>query len=193
MNHKFLSLIKRKWIIIVALICFAMFLLYMILGQSYINSSKSTEDVPIECEQNVVVDTSAKVLVYLTGAVEEPGVYEVDSKSSWGGVVKSAGGFLPYADDKAINLAKIVEEGDHLHIPFDFNGNPEELLRKTKININMATADELTTITGIGPSTAKKIIDYRLKNKSFTSTKDIMKIKGIGVKTYEKIKDEICV
>ena len=61
------------------------------------------------------------------------------------------------------------------------------------ININNATFSELLTITGIGESKAKAIIEYREENGSFKSKEDIMKVTGIGESLYEKIKDSITI
>ena len=62
-----------------------------------------------------------------------------------------------------------------------------------KININKASAEELTQLKGIGPSLAAKIVDYRDKNGPFKSPEDITKISGIGPKTYETNKDLIAI
>ncbi len=61
------------------------------------------------------------------------------------------------------------------------------------ININTATAAELTGIPGIGESIAGKIVKYREENGKFSCTEDIMKISGIKDKLYQKIKDMITV
>lgn len=63
----------------------------------------------------------------------------------------------------------------------------------TKININTATKEELISLPGIGPKIAQQIIDYRNKNGPFRSTKEVMNVKGIGVKRYEAIKNLITV
>ena len=62
-----------------------------------------------------------------------------------------------------------------------------------KININTAAAAELETLPRIGPAIAQRIIDYRTANGPFASIEDIMKVKGIGPATFEKIKDLITV
>ncbi|MCR4328170.1 MAG: helix-hairpin-helix domain-containing protein [Patescibacteria group bacterium] len=62
-----------------------------------------------------------------------------------------------------------------------------------KININTAGYDELQNITGIGPSLAQKVIDYRTQNGLFQVVEDIKSVSGIGDVTFEKMKDEITV
>jgi len=60
-----------------------------------------------------------------------------------------------------------------------------------KININKATVDELSTLKRVGPSYAQRIVDYREQNGPFQKPEDIMKVKGIGLKTFEANKDMI--
>lgn len=62
-----------------------------------------------------------------------------------------------------------------------------------KININSATQAELETLSGIGPSTALKIIEYRKENGKFLSIEDIQKVKGIGDAKFNLIREHICV
>jgi competence protein ComEA len=62
-----------------------------------------------------------------------------------------------------------------------------------KININTADIELLTTLDRIGPSYAARIIEYREKTGKFTVPADIMKVKGIGQKTYEANMDSIVV
>jgi competence protein ComEA len=62
-----------------------------------------------------------------------------------------------------------------------------------KININTASAEELTRLQGVGPKYAARIIEYREQNGPFAAPEDIMKIKGIGPATYEKNKELIVV
>ncbi len=61
------------------------------------------------------------------------------------------------------------------------------------ININTADVDELTKLDGIGPSKAKAIIAYREENGDFESVEDLLKVSGIGKKTFEAIEDDIVV
>jgi competence protein ComEA len=62
---------------------------------------------------------------------------------------------------------------------------------QVKVNINKASVDELSTLKRIGPSYAQRIVDYREKNGPFQKPEDIMKVRGIGIKTFEANKDFI--
>ena len=62
-----------------------------------------------------------------------------------------------------------------------------------KFNLNEVSWEALTLIPGIGENTAKKIIMYRLKNGKFYRVEDVLKVKGIGRKTYEKLKPYVYV
>lgn len=61
------------------------------------------------------------------------------------------------------------------------------------VNINLATEEELSTFKGVGPAKAKAIVAYRIQNGGFKSIKDLQKVKGIGEKTYESLKNDITI
>ena len=69
------------------------------------------------------------------------------------------------------------------------NTNNQSDSTQSCININTATKDQLTTLDGVGESTAQKIIDAR----PFSTIEDILNVSGIGESTYAKFKDDICV
>ena len=140
-----------------------------------------------------VAEISNKPIAYITGAVVSPGLYELESAATVGDVIKLAGGLLPYADVESINMAKSVTAGDHIHVVFNFHGNPEALLRGNKININTATAKDLNSLTCIGPAMAKRIEEYRSQKGPFTSVEGIKGVKGIGDGVFKKIKDKITI
>ena len=62
---------------------------------------------------------------------------------------------------------------------------------KQKVNINTATQTQLETLSGIGPTTANKIISYREEKGKFSKIEDIKEVSGIGEAKFEKIKDFI--
>lgn len=62
-----------------------------------------------------------------------------------------------------------------------------------KVNINKATAAELTAIKGIGAKKAEAIVEFRKKNGDFQKLEDLMLVKGIGEKIFQKIKSQITI
>jgi len=65
--------------------------------------------------------------------------------------------------------------------------------KTARINLNTAGVEELTTLPGIGPSYAKRIVEYREKNGPFKRVEDLLNVQGIGEKTLEKIRDKVTV
>lgn len=94
-------------------------------------------------------------------------------------------------------MAYELSDGEKVYIPSIFDEETEYTIgsdvKNTKVNINKATASELETINGIGPSLAEKIITYRKENGSFSSIEDLKNVSGIGEKKFEAIKDKIVV
>lgn len=142
-----------------------------------------------------------KIQVYLSGQVKNVSVVELEDNGNLRLVdaVNLAGGLTDLADTEAINLAAPISDGQHFHIP-----TKEIFLRESqdlpaaqdsgdKININTADIDKLTTLKGIGPATAQKIIDYREQNGAFKSIDEIKNVRGIGDKKFDAIKDKITV
>ncbi len=64
---------------------------------------------------------------------------------------------------------------------------------KKKVNINTASLSELQTLPRIGPKVAQRIINYRKEHGPFKRVEDIMKVRGIGERTFLRIKDLITV
>ncbi|MDI6768254.1 MAG: ComEA family DNA-binding protein [Anaerolineales bacterium] len=132
--------------------------------------------------------TLGSLMVYVTGAVATPGVYSLPEGSRVNDAVLFAGGFLPNAEQEGINLAAPLQDGQQLDIPIRSSASH---VSGGRININTATVEELDTLPGIGPTTAKSIVNYRLEHGPFQFPQDIQNVPGIGPVTYDKIKDLI--
>lgn len=141
----------------------------------------------------ITSDNNHKPVAYVSGAVATPGLYEIEENATVGNLIALAGGLLPYADVDSLNMAESVSGGDHVHVIFNFHGNPEMLLRGKKININTATIKDIDTLPGIGPATAKRIEEYRNQKGPFTSIEGIKEVKGIGDGLFKKIHDKITI
>jgi competence protein ComEA len=150
------------------------------------------------------VPTDKPIVVHVTGAVPRPGVYALPQGARIQDAISAAGGFLAEADKELINLARPLEDGERLEIPYMEGASPviptpgeEEgefsTTESDLIDINTAAQFELETLPGIGPTTAQKIIEYREENGPFLAIEDIINVSGIGPGTYERIKDLITV
>lgn len=143
------------------------------------------------------------LFVDISGAVAEPGVYEVDKDTRLFQVIEMAGGLTDDADADAVNRASFVEDGQKIIIPVKgsdgANGTAASQGAASQaapgqglVNINTASRDELMELNGIGDVMADRIIEYRSSN-AFKSKEDIMSVNGIGKGIYEKIKDRITI
>ena len=140
----------------------------------------------------------AVVLVDIKGEVSQPGVYELDSEARVKDVVELASGFTGKADESLINLAQKVHDEMIIIVPAedeaDVIGNGEASSVDSsveKVRINYATQEEIETLSGIGPSKAATIIQYREENGLFQTIDDLLEVSGIGEKTLENIRDQI--
>lgn len=145
------------------------------------------------------------IVVEIKGEVKNPDVYKMEEGSIIKDLIEKAGGLTPEANIDKINRAAKLNPNQLIIIPNINNieentlgesalihSNPNES-GKELININTASLEELTKINGIGEVKAKSIIEYREQNGSFKSIEEIKNIKGIGEKTFEKLKDSITI
>lgn len=139
---------------------------------------------------------SGKIVVYITGAVKNPGVYYLDENARLSNALDICGGILENADLDKLNLAQKLVDSDKITVPIkqenESTDNQNEANNDSKVNINTATKEKLKELNGIGESTAQKIIEYR-KVQEFLEIEDIMNVPGIGESKFENIKDDICV
>ncbi len=132
----------------------------------------------------------------ISGCVEKPGVYEVEEGTRMFQLIEKAGGLTKDADIEGLNRAEIVSDGQKIIIYAKGERHESEntgVSSSGKININTADASQLQTISGVGPVTAEKIIEYRKANGKFSSIEDIKNVSGIGDKTFEKIRENITI
>ncbi|MFW5891174.1 MAG: helix-hairpin-helix domain-containing protein [Halanaerobiales bacterium] len=166
-----------------------------------VNNEKINYQKNITGEQNKnELKDEIILVVYITGAVKKPGVYEMEEESRVFELIKKAGGEKTNADLEKINLAETLEDEEQIYIPYigeeENNSLNSPSVSNTfnnseKININKADINELEKLNGIGPSKAESIVKYRDNNGKFKSIEQLLDVPGIGPSTLEKIKDEL--
>lgn len=141
---------------------------------------------------------SIPILVHVTGAVRKRGVIELKAGSRTIDAVKMAQP-LPEADVDRLNLAKILEDGEKIIVPYKEgigttpSAPTDSLSPSMRIDVNMATEEELRRYLKIPERTAKAIVDYRERTGGFKSKEELMNVPGIGQKTFDRIKDVVTV
>lgn len=137
-----------------------------------------------------------KKVAYIAGAVNAPGVYEINDETRISDLVQMAGGFTGKVDpdfvSASINLAKLVDDEDHVFIPELGQGNSttSQLPGTAKVglvSLNNASISELDSLPGVGQATAEKIIAAR----PFTSVDQLLNVSGIGESKYNDLKNRV--
>ncbi|MBI4294671.1 MAG: ComEA family DNA-binding protein [Chloroflexi bacterium] len=129
---------------------------------------------------------AGQVSVYVSGAVNRPGIYSVDSGKLVTDALRAAGGITADADLGALDLRQRLRDSGQLYVPRQ-GESPQ------RININNAAAWLLETLPGIGEKTAQKIIEYRVQNGLFQRLEDLRDLKLVSASTFDRIRDRITV
>ncbi len=181
-----------------------------------VEPSEEAENVRMQKppEEDVDEPEIQKIMIHICGAVQHPGVYELEEGDRICQAVEKAGGFTGEADEDLLNQAQKLTDGMQLVIPTkeeadkvrkegagtqqylryeDTTSNAENISGSSLININTATEEMLCTLPGIGSEKAKSIIEYRTKNGNYKRIEDIMNVAGIKRGMFAKIKDKIVV
>ncbi len=140
---------------------------------------------PVEIKLARAVSASP-IDVYLGGAVDQEGIYSVDSDTSLEEVLRRAGIHL---DAEGLLRLKVcvLSDGEEASAEGAGEGQPG------RINVNTAAASELESLPGIGPAKAQAIIDHRSRNGPFRTIDDLLSVPGIGPGTLESIRDLVTV
>jgi len=210
-----MKLLNYKWYFLSGAIVIAAF----IIGSNFMNKEEELEsdlfiDVTSTVEGEDKIDETVieeavepkEMKVDVKGAVQVPGLYVALDGERVFDLVEKAGGFTAEADRNRVNLAQIVEDQMVIYVPLIGEGEENISLQagigsvgtgnaqeEQKVNLNTASEVELQTLTGIGPSKAAAIIQYRTENGPFKSIEELKNISGIGEKTFEKLKEDIAI
>jgi len=152
-------------------------------------------------QMEMVNHVAQKIVVHVTGAVKREGVYKLKAGDRIVDAIETAGGAAVLADLSSLNLAEKAKDGQKIVVPGKpkvvvwVSGNPViggSGIVSGKVNINSASEKELCKVQGVGPTTAKKILEYRGSHGPFSKIEDIVKVKSIGKSKFNKIKENIC-
>lgn len=179
--------IDQKQLIIyggIALLIISVIIIYLLTKIS--PEESNYEELQIETTEQTeeLTEISKTIKVHIAGSVINEGIVELEEGARVADAITAAGGTTPDANMQNVNLAYKIQDGQKIYIP-NMNDEVEtEIIQaenKTSlntglVNLNTATQTELELLTGIGPSTATKIIEYREQNGRFTSIEELKEV-----------------
>lgn len=142
------------------------------------------------------------IKIYVSGAVLQPGLYDLPVGARAWQAVEAAGGLREDANVEKVNLAKKLKDGNQVNVPalkaatvrnssgYVADGAAQSSGQQSaagKINLNRATAEELGRLPGIGPAMAQRIVERR-KTRRFVKVEDLLQVKGIGKAKLERLR-----
>lgn len=160
------------------------------------------------------------VRVQVSGAVLEPGIYDLPTNCRVEEAIAAAGGLTENADSERVNLVRKVRDGMQIRVPVQKAARTSSTQRKNaqaksglgestsgksgsakagsgrnssmmqSVRINSASAGELQQLPGIGPALAQRIVETRNSGR-FTSADDLLRVPGIGKAKLAKLRDYV--
>lgn len=187
------------------------------------DKAKALPGSSLQSTQGAVASKTAQVKtvrVQVSGAVLEPGIYDLPANCRVEEAIAAAGGLTENADSERVNLVRKVRDGMQIRVPVqkaartsstqkgnskEKSGLGESALGKSgsakagpgrnnsmmqSVRINSASAGELQQLPGIGPALAQRIVDTRSRGR-FTSAEDLLRVPGIGKAKLAKLRDYV--
>ncbi|MBT2646017.1 helix-hairpin-helix domain-containing protein [Bacillus sp. ISL-34] len=208
------EILKRKMTMITVAVAFVAAGIYFFLQQG--EDPTDTEDIfsitekeaEIEQSENETAAEPVIIKVDVKGAVKSPGIFTAQAGDRVIDLISAAGDFTDKADKDKVNFAQIVEDQMVIYVPEigeEVTGNLENVQVGSSgdapakgtsvglVNLNTTTQEDLETLTGIGPSKANAILEYRETVGKFKEVDELKKVTGIGDKTFERLRDSISV
>lgn len=191
---------------------------------SLISTNDKEKALPVsslaQSVQGAVTSKAAQaktVRVQVSGAVLEPGIYDLPANCRVEEAIAAAGGLTENADSERVNLVRKVRDGMQIQVPVQKAARTNSTQRKKaqaksglgesasgksssakvgsgrnssmmqSVRINSASAGELQQLPGIGPALAQRIVEIRSRGR-FTSTEDLLRVPGIGKAKLAKLR-----
>ena len=147
--------------------------------------------------------------VHVAGAVRRPGLYRLRGSARVGAALERAGGPLRRADLSAVNLAATVEDGQQIKVPRigeqaaagapaggssaagGSGGGTAGAAAGAKLSLASATVEQLDQLDGIGPTLAKRIVQFREEKGGFRSVEQLRDVEGIGEKRFAALREAV--
>jgi competence protein ComEA len=199
---------KKRLVIILIMAVMAVGVSFFIFASKHsaVDAEFTNDDVVTEQTPKGKGKAKGESVVYVTGAVNQPGLYTINGHLRVTELIALAGGMTLDADMSKVNMARVVKDGMHIHIPFvkekkaaQAVGNVrqghtrQEMTPDEVINVNTASVEELSDVKGISPQLAAKIVEYRERKGAFASFEDLLHVPGFTPKRLNRVRDKLVI
>jgi competence protein ComEA len=176
---------RYRWLVV------ALFALPLLIGSGFLLSERLSGPQPLELD---LADVPAgEIRVYVTGAVQRPGVYPLTDGDRWIDALEAAGGPTADANLAAVDLARRARDEDTILVPSLSGADVASASQTPLVDINTDSAEKLATLPGIGEVRAGRIIDSRERDGSFASVDELLERDLIPLSVFEEIADLVTV
>jgi len=170
---------RYRWLIV------AVLSVPLLSGIAYLLNERLDDPAELQIREDQPVP--GDVRVYITGAVQNPGVYSVGDGDRWIDAVEAAGGATVEADLNAVNLSRRAQDEDHIFVPPLGGAAVAGASQGPLININTADEAELQSLPGIGEVRARSIVESRTADGPFASIDDLLARNVISESVFAEI------
>jgi competence protein ComEA len=210
----------RRLVAVATSVAAALLVVWLLIRPSAPLVESVVPQVGVSPVATATIERNGVLIVHVTGAVQKPGVYRLQISARVIDAVTAAGGATKTADLERINLAQTLIDTEQIFVPSRTSSRPRttvaprlqpsrttvplnipgaaapdaapsETSNDGRININSATAQQLDTLPGVGPTTAKAIVSYRSQKGPFSSVDDLLNVPGIGPAKFAAMKSKI--
>jgi competence protein ComEA len=166
-----------------ALVAAVVFLVLLVLaGRVLLRPQPASIPPPVHVARSAAQAKPKQLFVDVVGAVRRPGLYRLAKGARVADAVRRAGGPTAKAQLELVNLAALIADGEQVVVPRRGSGAVVATGGATPgpVHLNSATLEQLDALPGVGPVTAKKILDYRQEHGGFSSVDELDAVPGIG-------------
>src|SRR3954452_6332729 len=160
--------------------------------------SRVTIDPPPSADPAGGSSGGGRLYVDVAGEVRRPGLYRVARGARVAAAIGLAGGFTRHADATQVNLAAPLQDGQQVIVPpggaggaVAAGGGQGLAAGKRPVSLATATAEDLDSLDGIGPTLAQRIVEYRQQHGGFHSLDELRQVDGIGDKRFQQLKNAL--
>ena len=176
---------RYRWFVV------ALFALPLLIASGFLLSERLSGPQPLELD---LADVPAEeIRVYVTGAVQRPGVYPLADGDRWIDALEAAGGPTADANLAVVDLARRARDEDTIRVPSLSSADVASASQASLVDINTASAEQLATLPGIGEVRAGRIIDSRERDGPFASADELLERDLISLAVFEEIADLVTV